>query len=111
MGETTKKTLIAVFVTWLLTRALRHLIAGAMIAAVLAGALTVASGHGVDAGRGGRVVQCEARAIARAAKQLRNASSNDSPATAQRQRQTLRRVGRCERQKARSSAQRDRNRP
>jgi hypothetical protein len=111
VGETAKKTVLAALLVWLLTRVLQRLVGVALIAAVLAGALTVASGHGVDAGRAGRVVQCEARAIARAAKQLRNASSNDSPAAAQRQLQTLRRVGRCDRQKARSSAQRDRNRP
>ena len=106
MRETAKKTVLAALLAWLLTRVLRRLLGVALIAAVLAGAVTVASRNGVDVDGARRVVQCEARAIVRAAKQLRDAGSSDSPAGAQRQRRALRGIGRCDRQTARSSAQR-----
>jgi len=92
VGELANKTLLATLLAWLLTRALRRL-AGV---AVLIGAVTIAGRHGIDAGRGGRVVQCEARALGRAAEQLRDDRAGDSLTAAERRLRALRGIVRCD---------------
>ena len=110
MGETTKKRLIAVFVTWLLTRALRRLIAVAMIAAVLATGLVVADRHGLDVSGVRRVVHCETRALRDVAKQLSSATSSSTPDADRRQLRALRRVSACVHEPAPGRSRRDADR-
>ena len=110
MGETTKKTLIAVFVTWLVTRALRRLIGVAMITAVLTTGLVVAGRHGLDVSGVRRVVHCETRALGDVAKQMRRSSSSSSPSSGQRQLRALRGVGACAHRPVPRTAHRDADR-
>jgi hypothetical protein len=96
VGETAKKTLVGALVAWLLTRALRRLVAIALLAGLLGGGLAIAERHGVDVGGVGRVIGCERRAVVRAAKQLRSAAlTSASPIGARRQLHALRRLGHC----------------
>ncbi len=106
----TKKTLVAVFVTWLLTRALRRLIGVAMIAAVLTTGLIVADRHGLDVSGVRRVVRCETRAVHDIAKQLGPSSSSSSPDAGRRQLRALHCVGECARNRTRQQARRDTDR-
>jgi len=110
VGETTKKTLVAVFVTWLLTRALRHLIGVAMIAAVLETGLVAADRHGLAVSGVRRVVRCETRAVRDVAKQLGPSSSSSSPDAGRRQVRALRGVGECARNRTPQQARRDTDR-
>ena len=100
METTTKKTLAAVLLTWLVTRALRRLIGVAIIGAVLTTGLVVAGRHGLDVSGVGRVVHCETRALGDVAKQMRRSSSSSSPSSGRRELRALRRVGACARRPA-----------
>ncbi len=107
MEKTTKRTLIAVLLTWLVTRALRRLIGVAMIGAVLTTGLVVAGRHGLDVSGVGRVVHCETRALGDIAKQARRSSSSSSPSSGRRQLRALRRVGACAHKPVPKTAGRD----
>lgn len=110
MGETTKKTLIAVLLTWLLTRALRRLIGVAMIAGVLTTGFVVAGRHGLDVSGVRRVVRCETRAVGDVAKEVGRSRSSSSPSSGRRQLRALRRVGACAHSPVPGTAHRDADR-
>lgn len=110
MGETAKKTLVAALLAWLLARVLRRLIGVALLAALLGGGAAVAE-RGVDVGGVRRVVHCETRAIARVAKQLRDARSSGSQGVGRRELRALRRLGRCRPQPAPATPDSGRLRP
>jgi hypothetical protein len=95
VGDSAKKTLLAVIAAWLLARLLRRLVGVALLAAVVAAGVMIAGRHGVDVGTVRRVVQCQTRAIARGAKQLR-ASSSSSQSARPGQLRALRRLRDCD---------------
>ena len=108
MEATAKNTLLAAIVAWLLTRALRRILGVAMLAAIAAAALTVANPGGVDVDRVRGAIGCDTRAIARAAKQLRDSASSSSPSSHRRMRRAVRELGQCHRQPASSARRSDR---
>jgi len=108
VGATAKKTLLVAVAAWLVTRALRRVVGVAMLAAIAAGALTVANRHGVDVNRVRGIIGCDTRAIARVAQQLGDSASSSSPGSERRMRRAVRELGHCQRQGASSTRRSDR---